>query len=368
MKKLARILCASATATLLFGAGGTASAQTLSIGAVIPLTGTSGTIGEDQRRGAMLAVDQINADKGVLGKKLKLIVEDAAGSASVAVSAARKLVSVNKVPIVLGAYSSGVTIPVGEYVVRQGAVHINVGSSSPALRKVGEGSFSVIGLDNLSAKFAASDVLGLGLKSVAFIAPNNAYGQDVADEFKKRYEAAGGKVTSLVLYTEGQSTYRRELQQMSRTNPQGYVYTAYGQDSATINREAYELGLNKSRWYGIYLTMCTSDTLPQAAQGQVGLEVASVGEDGKRFEEAYQKKYNEAPKTTFSSYMYDGIMVAAAAINKAGSADPQKIRAAMRELGTYHGVTGNIAFDEQGQRIDQPYDKVQYKDKTVVPR
>lgn len=340
----------------------------VSIGAVLPLTGSSASIGEDQRRGIELAVAKVNAAGGVLGKKLDVTVEDSGGTANSALDAARKLVSVNKVPVVLGEFSSGITIPMGQYIVKQGAVHVNLGSSSPAVRKIGEGSFSVIGLDDLSARFAAQDVFAARMHKVALIVPNNSYGQGIADEFKKRFAALGGTIVSEILYTEGQSTYRRELQQMMRASPDGFVYSAYGQEAATINREAYELGLSKRPWYGIYLTMCTSDTPAQIAQGQIGLEVASVGADGQFYEDAYQKAYHEPVKSSFGSYAYDAVMIAAAAINKAQSIDPAKVRAAMREVGkSYEGATGTIAFDADGQRIAQPYEKVKY-DKTVVAR
>jgi branched-chain amino acid transport system substrate-binding protein len=364
--KVARLWGMWVAAGVLTAMSATSNAQTISLGAVLPLTGASASIGEDQRRGIDLAVAQVNAQKGVLGQQLQVIVEDSGGVATTGVSAARKLVTVNKVPVVLGEFSSGITIPVGEFVVKQGDVHINIGSSSPALRKLGDGAFSVIGLDDLSAEFAAQDVYKQNLKSVAFIVPNNSYGQNFAVEFKKRFEAMGGKVTSVVLYTEGQSTYRRELQQMAKTDPQAYVYSAYGQEAATINREAFDLGLNKKQWYGIYLTMCTSDTPAQAARGQQGLEVSSVGQGGKFYEDAYRQKYKEGPKSSFGSYAYDGVMVAVAAINKAGSADPAKIRAAMRQIGTYQGATGSISFDAAGQRQAQPYDKVKYETSVVA--
>jgi len=241
-------------------------------------------------------------------------------------------------------------------------VHINIGSSSQQVRKIGAGSFSVIGLDDLSARFAAQDVYARKLRRIALIAPNNGYGQGIAGEFRKRFEALGGTVVSTVLYTEGQSTYRRELEQMARANPEAYVYSAYGQEAATINRQAYDMQLNRSPWYGIYLTMCTSDTPPQIARGQIGLEVASGGVGAKAYEEAYEAAYKEAPRSAFGSYAYDATMLSAAAINYAHSTDPARIRSALDTLGkSYAGVTGAISFDRDGQRIAQPYEKVSFK-------
>ena len=201
-------------AASLLLAGAASQAQDVTIGAVLPLTGPSASIGEDQRRGVELATERINAAGGLLGRKLRVVVEDSGGRAPTALDGAKKLATVDKVPVVLGEYSSGITIPTAQYLVKEGVSHLNIGSSSPKVRAIGEGSFSVIGLDDVSAKFAATDVHEQKFRKAAFIAPNNAYGQGVAEEFKKNFEALGGQVVSTILYTAGQSTYRRELQQI----------------------------------------------------------------------------------------------------------------------------------------------------------
>lgn len=366
LKKI-HVAVTASLAISLSGMAGTASAAT--IGAILPLTGASATVGDDQRRGMELAIEHVNAKGGVLGEPLQIKIEDSADSATGGLDAAAKLNKVNKVPLVIGEYSSGITIPVGQYLMKEGLVQINIGSSSPSVRKIGKTSFSVIGLDDLSAKFSAQDVLSLGYKTVAVIAPNGAYGQGISDEFKKSYEAAGGKVVSQILYNPGQSSYRRELQQLQRSQPQAYVYTAYGQESSILNREAFELGLRKTPWYGIYLSMCTSDTPAEIAQWQLGMEVSRIGEHGKMFEDAYAKKYGFATKSSFSSYAYDSVILAAAAINKAGSEDPGKIAEAIVALGqTFNNATGLLDLDADGQRQNQPYDRVSYKDGSVQER
>lgn len=340
----------------------------VTIGAVLPLTGASASIGEDQRRSMEIAVERINAEGGVLGKKLRVIIEDSGGNATTALTAAKKLVGIDKVPVVMGEYSSGITIPIAQYIVKEGATHLNIGSSSPRVRDIGDGAFSVIGLDDKSAKFAADDVYALKYRKVALIAPNNAYGQGVSQEFRKNFEALGGKVVASLLYTAGQSTYRRELQQLERSQPDVYVYSAYGQEAAVINREAFELGMAKTQWYGIYLTMCTTDTPPQVAKGQIGIEVSNMTPGGKYFEEIYRKKYNEPFKSAYSSYAYDGVALAVAAIKHAQSTEPAKVRAAVSEVGkNFTGVTGEIKFDADRQRTVQPYNKVVYTT-SVEPR
>ncbi|GAB7216074.1 ABC transporter substrate-binding protein [Dickeya oryzae] len=278
----------------LLGLAHTAQAD-VNIGAILPLTGTSASIGEDQRRGIELAVEQVNAQGGVNGQPLHVIVEDSAESPVTGLNAVRKLTQVNHVPLVVGSFSSSVTIPIGQYLVKNNLLHINISGTSTDIRKIGATSWSVIGLDSLSASFSAQDVRQLGYSSVAFIAPDGAYGQGMAEQFTKAFEKAGGKVVAKVLYTSGQPSYRRELEQISRSHPQAYVYTSYGQDAIVLNREAWELGLNKTPWYGMYLTMAIEGSPAQYTNGQVGMEVAGIDQqatsgNGANYAELYQKK------------------------------------------------------------------------------
>ncbi|NNM72777.1 ABC transporter substrate-binding protein [Enterovirga aerilata] len=328
----------------------------LVVGAVIPLSGASATQGEDQRRGMEIALEEINAAGGVLGKPVKLIVEDSGGRVPSALDAAKKLVTVDSVSAVIGEYSSGITIPIGQYLVQSGKIHLNIGSSSNRIRDLGATSFSVLGLEAVSSKFAAKDVVAQGWKKIVIVGPNNAYGQGMASGVKEELEKLGATVMSTLLYTEGQTTYRRELQQAAQMKPDAFVYSAYGKDAALMNREAFELGINKTPWYAIYLSMCTADSQRETVVGQYGMDLNFVGPNGKAYEEAYRKKYGMSFKTSFSGYGYDALKLLAAAAGKAGSAEPAKLREALIELGKgYEGATGTITFDAGRQRSEQPY-------------
>lgn len=98
--------------------------DTVQMGAVLSLTCANATVGEDVRRAVALAVNKVNADGGVLGKKFSVIVEDSGGNATTALNAACKLVSVDKVPVVIGEYSSGITLPMAQYLVKASATHL----------------------------------------------------------------------------------------------------------------------------------------------------------------------------------------------------------------------------------------------------
>ncbi|MFM2486147.1 ABC transporter substrate-binding protein [Celerinatantimonas yamalensis] len=341
----------------------------VTLGAILPLTGASASIGEDQRRGIELAVHQINAKGGVNGQKLEVMIEDSAGNPITGLDAVRKLTQINHVPLVVGAFSSGVTIPIGQYLVKHKLVHINISGTSTDIRRIGNYSYSVIGLDDLSAEFAAKDVYGQGYRRVAFIAPNGAYGQGMARQFSRFFQKLGGTVISQVLYTGGQASYRGELEQLTRSKPDVYVYTSYGQDAIVLNRNAYQLGLHKKPWYGIYLAMCTAKSPATYTQGQMGLEVASLGVQGKHYVTDYRQRYHQAPLSAYGSYAYDSIMLAAKAIDTAKSTAPADIQKAMLKVAPhFSGVTGPLNLDADHLRQSQPYRKVKITNGELTSR
>ena len=346
------------------GGGGEAAATKVNpelqgefkIGAVFPTTGDSAAIGEDQTRGATLAIEKVNAGEGVLGKKLEVTVEDTQSDTVPAVQAARKLVSVDKVPLVVGEYISARTIAAGKYLEKQDVVQINPGSSSTDITDIGPFSFSSIALDNIAGEFSAKTLYDAGYRRIAFLGPNNPYGAEFARVIKDSFTGLGGEVTESILYTEGESTYRSELERLKNSDPELYVYASYVPDTKTINEEAFELGIEPSQLFGIYLSIDIEDVDPNATSGQQGMDLTYAGPEGRAFAKAYEDKYQEPPRTPYSAYVYDAVLMAAQAINEAGSNDAAAIRDALATVGQdFSGATGSITLDKDGQRAEQEY-------------
>lgn len=327
----------------------------ITIGAVLPLTGTNATVGKDQQRGIELAVAKINAANGVLGKKLIVQVEDSQGQTTATIAAARKLVTVSHVPVVLGEYASGNTIPMQQYLEQSSIVGVNVGSSSIELRKTGALQFSTIGLDDKVGEFSANTLYDKGIHSIAILAPNNAYGTGLAKSVTDVFTGKGGQVVATGLYTEGQPDYRAELTRLSNANPDAYVVTTYGKDGATINAEMFQLGLTRKPVFDIYMSQDVPDSDAKAVEGRTGMDVKSaVG--GGDYATYYRQTYGEEFITSFSGFTYDAVHLIAAAIDKAGVAESGKIAAAVPEVAAaYQGVTGPLAVGPDGQRLSQPY-------------
>ncbi|MEN3283373.1 MAG: branched-chain amino acid transport system substrate-binding protein [Solirubrobacteraceae bacterium] len=339
------------------------------VGLVLPLTGVNATIGADMKRGVDLALAKINSGDGVLGKKLVPVIEDSEGNPTETVAAAKKLVNVDHVPVVIGEYSSGNTIPMAQWLNRSKVPLIDVASSSAKIGDIGDYVFAVVGFDSLAGKYVAKAMWARGYRKIAFLGPNNDFGSGLRDAVKEHFQELGGRVISQTLYTEGESDYRQELQRIQGAHPDAIAITTYGKDGALIDREAFELGVTKIPMFGIYLSQDIPDADPKAVEGREGLELNTIGPGGTEYRKAYQKAYGFDFKTSFNSFAYDAVSIAAAAIDKAGSLDREKLRAAIDAVGKdYPGVTGSITFGTGGARQEQPYIIAVVKDGKIVPK
>lgn len=372
----------AAAALVVLGATPLAAQDAVKIGLFTPLSGASSIVGQDMQRGVQLAIDRVNAGyevplkggetrkigPGVLGKQINLIVEDDESRAAAAMDAVRKLVNVDNVAVVLGEYSSGRTLPTGQWTNENKVVHISIGANSPKLRDVGPYFFDAIGLASLQGpqliKLAMSEV---GAKTVATFFPNNPYGVGVEIAACDAAKEMGLECVAKVRYEEQKTDYRPELRQLMAPAPDAVVFFAYGAEAALVLRQAYELGLDTAgKWIGTEVSNWeheVTDT-PEIAEGIRGIEHA-VGGDFYRSEYAdpYRERFGEPPLTAFGAFGYDAGMLAALAIDDAGSTDSDAIREALLKVSqNYRGLTGDLAFDKDGMRTHQEYGTFIYKD------
>jgi len=392
LRRLGRALSGAAVlfAALSTALPGATSAQEapITIGLITPLTGTNAVQGQDIQRGVRLAIDRINSGHyfpmangtrlttgvGLLGRTVTLIVEDTESRPASAMDAVRKLVNVDDVPAVIGEFSSGVSVPTGQFTNENGTVQISVGSTSPALRDIGPYFFNAIGLDNLMgaelARFAVEDS---GAETFTSIVPNNPFGVGMEiNACKTVVKDFGGRCVSKVRYELEKADYRPEIRQLFAPGPEAGFYTAYGTEARLIFRQAYELGLTPPKgWYADYVTMWANEVkdIPEAAEGVKGLMVG-VSNDffDNEYAAAYEAAFGEPPLTAFGAYGYDAMMLIALAIHEAGAADSDSIASALRPVSaTYQGVTGDKTLDDDGMQVLESYQRMIYTDGKLEP-
>lgn len=347
------------------------AARAVVIGAINPLTGTNAIQGSDMQRGEQLALDQINAAGGVNGHPLKILFEDTESTPRGGMDAVHMLVNVNKVPLIIGAYSSGVSLPTGQWTNSQKVVQISVASTSPELKKIGPYFFNAIGLDNVMGTKLAQFAMESGANTYASITVNNPFGIGIEIWTKKTIEKAGKQWVDAVRYDEGKTDYRAEVERVFAKKPQVVFFTAYGTESKLILKQAYQLGLKPSvGWYADYMTMWSNEVIPQTANGIRGLVIGpAAGMRYDAYQKAYRKKFGpEAKQTAFGAYGYDATWIAAIALNMAGSTNPHKIVKAMHTAGeVYNGVTGDKSFKKDGMQVTDYYRRMVYENGKLVP-
>lgn len=319
---------------------GAALAEGAKIGVIMSMTGALQAYGQTSLNGIRLAVDEINAQGGVLGGKLEIVVGDDQTVPQSGVEAAQKLISVDKVSGIIGALSSGVTIPIARSVTSvAGVAQISNASTSPVITDLDDKDFlfRTVPSDALQGVVLADVVRKAGYKSLGIIYVNNDYGDGLQKAFAGAFAKLGGKVTASLPYEPKKPSYRGELSRIAGGKPEGLLVIAYPEDGIPILRQSLEEGFFKKFVFtdGMKAPEVIKTIGEKFLEGSIGTapEAASDTPAAKRFKDAYNKKFGELPPKPFIDSAYDAAYVLALAIEKAGSTDPKKVRDTIRDVG-----------------------------------
>ena len=341
--------------------GAVLAQETIKIGVPVPLTGSSSTAGKDILNGAKLAADEINAHGGVLGKQIELVPEDDQCDADKAAEAAQTLVD-KGVVAVAGGYCSSSALP--ELRVFHGAnlAFVMDASTNPALTEKGwDNAFRTIGRDDEQGPFAAKLMKEvLHAKKVAVINDNTTYSKGLAENTVDALKKQGIEVVYDDAVTPGQIDYADVAKQVGELKPDVLYYTGYYPEAALLAMDVRQLKLPVKYMMGGDAT--TDRTLIKTAGASANGMICTTaplprfltGEKARRFIADYKKAYGAAPGP-YSIYEYDAVMVTAKAIADANSAKPADIVAALHKISNFKGATGDIAFNEKGDRAKAVY-------------
>lgn len=337
--------------------------ETIKIGVPVPLSGSYSTAGKDILNGAQLAANDINAKGGVLGKKIELVPEDDKCDADAAATAAQALVD-KGVVAVAGGYCSSAALP--ELRVFHGAdlAYVMDASTNPELTEKGwNDAFRTIGRDDEQGPFAAKFMKEvLHAKSVAVINDNTTYSKGLADNAVDALKKQGVDVVYNDAVTPGQMDYADVAKSVSDLKPDVVYYTGYYPEAALLARDVRQLKLPVKTLMGGDGT--TDPTLIRtagsAAKGMIcttaPLPQFLASAKARRFIADYKKAYGaDATPGPYSIYEYDAVSVTAQAIADAKSTKPADIVAALHKISNFKGATGDIAFNDKGDRSHAVY-------------
>src|SRR5688572_12850426 len=333
------------------GPGQQGGGDVILVGEFSSLTGGTATFGQSTHNAIMMAFDEINASGGVLGKKLKVLVEDDQSKPEEAATAVTKLISQDRVVAVLGEVASSRTLAAAPIAQNAKVPLISPSSTNPKVTEVGDYIFRVCFIDPFQgavmAKFAANT---LKLKKVAILYDvRNDYSVGLTKFFTETFKGLGGEVIGEQVFSEGDSDFCAQLTQLKSLKPEAIYVPGYYTEAGTIARQARELGITVplmggDGWDSPKLTEIGG----QAIEGSYLSNHYSVDDPNpaiQKFVAAYKAKYNASPDA-LAALAYDAAYVLADAFKRAGTTDGPKVRDAIAATQGFAGVTGTISIDK----------------------
>ncbi len=347
---------AAAAAVLALGLSGCGSKDegTVKIGHAGPLTGSIAHLGKDNENGVRLAIDEANAKGFELGGKkvkLELVSEDDQADPKTGTIVAQKLVDA-KVAGVIGHLNSGTTIPASKIYHDAGIAQISPSATNVTYTNQGfKTAFRVLANDAQQGKVLGTFAVNkAGAKNIAIIDDRSAYGQGLADEFEKAAKAAGATIVTREFTDTTKTDFTAILTSIKGKNPDLIFYGGMDAQSGPMMKQVKNLGITAKFLSGDGTQ--SAEFLKLAGDAGEGVYASSPGmpldkmPEGKSFADKYKAKFNTEIQI-YAPDAYDAANVLLEAMKKAGSADPAKYLPELAKT-QYHGVTGNISFDEKG--------------------
>lgn len=357
---------------------GLASAQEtiVKIGHVAPLSGAQAHYGKDNENGVRMAIEDLNAQNIVIGgKKIKfeIVAEDDAADPKQGTAAAQKLCDA-KVSGVVGHLNSGTTIPASKIYNDCGIPMVTGAATNPNLTKPGyKTTYRIIANDNaLGAGLAFYAADALKLKRVAIIDDRTAYGQGVAEVFKRTALSKGMTVVDEEFTTDKATDFMAILTAVKAKNPDAIFFGGMDPQAGPMLRQMEQLGMNNVKYFGGD-GICTAEVAKLAAgaktianvvcaEGGASLKKMPGGEAWmKRYEAKYPKQFQ-----VYSPYTYDATFVLVDAMKRANSTDPKVYTPELIKT-NFKGVTTTIAFEPNGELKNPAITLYVYKDGKKFP-
>ncbi len=352
-----QFLAAVAAALLLAGCNQSSSpgagGGTIKVGEFASLTGKDATFGISSHEGTLMAIEEINAAGGVLGKKLELLTEDTQCKAGESATVVNKLVSRDNVIAILGEVASSRSLEAAPICQQNKIPMISPSSTNPDVTKTGDYIFRVCFIDpfqgTVMANFATKT---LKAKRVAvFTDVKSDYSKGLAKFFKEQFRANGGEIVTELDYNGGDKDFKAQLTAIKAGNPDGVFVPGYYTEAALICVQAKQLGLNVplfggDGWESEKLFEIGGDAIEGNYLSTHYSPMAAGSDLSRKFVANYLKRWNGKTPDALAACGYDSALVLADAIKRAGSTDGQKVRDAIAATKDFPAVTSRITINE----------------------
>jgi len=345
MKKSAVLFLACAAALASLGR----AQEEIKIGEYASLTGGQASFGISTNNATLLGAEEINKAGGVLGRPIKLIVEDNRSLPGESATIVHKLIASDKVVAIMGEFASSRSLEGGPICQEKKIPMLSSGSTNPKVTQIGNYIFRSCFTDAFQGAVMARFALKKGFQNAAVLTDQKqAYSKGLAEEFIKVFTAGGGRIVKQQSYSSGDKDFRTQLTSIKLAKPDMIFIPGYYNEVALIAKQA--------RQQGVKAVMMGGD----GWEGGAILDIAGKDLEGcyysshfspdnpdpqiQDFIKNYKAKYGVVPDCQ-AALGYDSIRIMAEAIARAGNTDPKAIRDALAQTRDFKGVTGIITID-----------------------
>ena len=340
----------AALATALIGckSGG---GDTIKVGEFASLTGKEATFGTSSHEGTLLAIEELNAKGGLLGKKLELLTEDDQTKAGEPANAVNKLISKDGVVAILGEVASSRSLEAAPICQQSKIPMISPSSTNPTVTQVGDYIFRVCFTDTFQGAALANFASGtLNAKNVAVLTDvKSDYSKGLAKSFKEKYASSGGKIGIELDFNGGDKDFKGQLTSIKSTAPDAIFLPGYYNDVALICIQAKQLGMEIPIFGGDGWESESLITIGKEAVEGTYFSTHCSPEQGTpemvAFVESYKKRFKGKTPDAMAVLGYDSAMVLADGIKRAGTTESAALRSAIASTKDFAGAGGTFSLN-----------------------
>ncbi len=362
-----RILCASLGMVLGLASGSVAAADPIRIGAILAVTGPASYLGDPELKVLQQYVAQWNTQGGLLGRPVQLVYYDDAGSADRARTYANRLLTEDKVDVIIGGTTTGTTMAAAPLAERFQKPLISLAGGIDIIDPVKAWVFKVPHTDRMAAQRILTHMQGRGFKKLALISETAGFGQSGRKETLAMAKAMGIEVVADETFAPTDTDMSAQLTRISTgTGADVVLCFGAGQGPAILTRNYRQLAIKLPLYQshgvasnqfielagpaanGVLLPSPPILVAPQLADTDVQKPVVT------RFATEYQQHWQQPP-STYAAYAYDALLIFADAVKRAGGTDPEKLRSAIEQTRALVGTNGVFTMtpkDHNGIQFD----------------
>jgi branched-chain amino acid transport system substrate-binding protein len=373
--KWALLLCFLMVFSVIAGCGGQGSSSeadgdVIKLGFLGATTGSVANYGIPGEKGMQMAIEEVNASGGVLGKELKGIYLDNKGDSSEIANIATRYITRDKVVAMVGDPCTGLTKVAADIAQKNKVVIFSAGATGSGVVEIGDYVFRNTLLDQLAVPLVVNWMItDKGWHNFAVVTSlNNGYSTALTPVFKGEIDKQGGKIVVEESINDEETDFTAQITKIKNAKPDVLVFTGYYKEAALLMNEAKKQGLDINLvggdgLYGQDLAKLGGKAVEEKVIFYCGFSFSEDGSnpEADNFLKAYKAKYNEEPDM-FSAQYYDAIMILAKAMKDANSTDPSVFKDELAKLKDYPGVSGNTTFRANREPIKSPVCLITVKD------